>query len=43
VNEFQGIPETPEGIREFRVNEECFHATLPSNWRLILFCKTLLF
>jgi hypothetical protein len=25
VNEFQGIPETPEGIREFRINEECFH------------------
>jgi hypothetical protein len=25
VNKFQGVPETPEGIREFRIYEECFH------------------
>jgi len=25
VNEFQGVSETPEGIREFRINEECIH------------------
>jgi hypothetical protein len=29
VNEFQGIPETPEGIREFRINKECFHVVPP--------------
>ncbi len=30
VNEFQSIPETPEGVRKFGINEECFHGTLQS-------------
>jgi hypothetical protein len=41
VNKFQCILEAPEGIREFRINEKCFHGTLLTCFTLTLYHESL--